>query len=510
MKRGFASIVALGLGLLLAGSTALGYSVYQHLKAQIAEQEAAIEEARLGAFNFVSSGTYTLAGGGISSSATSVAVDNFVKPVSEQHYDMATDFGSIGYITLEPGSATNKEFASFTGFTYSGDRATLTGVIRGLEFNSPYTASSTLRRAHAGGTKVIISNPPQLYNQLAVKQNTEYITGSWGFQGTAPTSTQCATPNELCNKSYVDATANQGAATSTFDNGGLVELANFAEFAAGTASSSPTGPLVPSNRFFNATPASCSSIACGVVAVAGKIAHAFLDLTQSFAWTGAHTHTGDNTFNGGGTATSTFNRGVDIDADADTPLILRGLSYIFPPAISASSTVLTTNASGSLIWGTENPNVVAASGVTTSSSGTATSTVTVTIPAGAMTASALVRVHAVFGDTGSNGLRTIIEAGNGVSTTTLYYAAGNCASCPTQTRIVDLDFGNNGALNSQTYTHISTTTSPLANVVGTPSGMYNGTASIDTATQWYLSFGFSDANGATSATLRHHTVQIMK
>jgi hypothetical protein len=55
----------------------------------------------------------------------------------------------------------------------------------------------------------------------------------------------------------------------------------------------------------------------------GKLHQLWLDLTEAFTWTGEHT------YNSGGTATTTFNRGVDIDADANTPLILNTQEYVF-------------------------------------------------------------------------------------------------------------------------------------------------------------------------------------
>lgn len=165
------------------------------------------EGDRLGAFNFVSSGRYTLAGSGIGLTDTSIELTSFKQPVSEVELTM-TDFGSIGYATINPGSATKKEFVSFTGITQDGstDKATLTGVTRGLGFVSPYTASSTLRQSHSGGTTLIISNPPQLYDQLATKQNDQTITGYWNVP------TPLAGTN-IANKDYVDGVVSGGAVT---------------------------------------------------------------------------------------------------------------------------------------------------------------------------------------------------------------------------------------------------------------------------------------------------------
>ena len=143
-------------------------------------------EVQLGAYNFVGGQKYYLAGSGVGTSDTSITLTSFTQPVSGIELTMS-DFGEIGYATLEPNTS-KKEFISFTGITQDSNstQATLTGVTRGLGFVSPYTASSTLRQTHSGGTVLVISNPPQLYNELATKKNSQTITGVWTFASTAP------------------------------------------------------------------------------------------------------------------------------------------------------------------------------------------------------------------------------------------------------------------------------------------------------------------------------------
>lgn len=120
--------------------------------------------------NAVSTNTYVLAGSGISSSATTITLTSFTAPVSGIPYTMA-NFGdgasAKGYLTIEPGSRTRQETVSFTGITQNSDgTATLTGVSRGLLPFEPYTASSTYAVAHNGGSQVVVSNPPQLYDAI--------------------------------------------------------------------------------------------------------------------------------------------------------------------------------------------------------------------------------------------------------------------------------------------------------------------------------------------------------
>lgn len=73
-------------------------------------------EVRFGAVNFVGTLPTTLSGSGITSSATSIGVVSMTLRQTGQALSMS-DFGTIGYITLEPGVSSRQEFASFTGIT---------------------------------------------------------------------------------------------------------------------------------------------------------------------------------------------------------------------------------------------------------------------------------------------------------------------------------------------------------------------------------------------------------
>ena len=139
----------------------------------------------LGAYQTVAGKTYYL-NSPISSSDSSLTLSAFKTPVSDYPLIM-TNFGTIGYFTLEPGSSVRQEIISFTGVTQNSDgTATISGLTRGLSPVSPYTASTTIQKAHPGGSTVVISNPPQLYEQMATRANDETITGQWTFTGTSP------------------------------------------------------------------------------------------------------------------------------------------------------------------------------------------------------------------------------------------------------------------------------------------------------------------------------------
>ncbi len=125
--------------------------------------------------------TYNLAGSGISSSVTSITLQSLTIPQTGQEI-VDADLSDTFYLTLEPGNRTKQEIVSCTTVTQnSGSTATLSGCSRGLAPISPYTASTTLQFAHAGGATVIFSDPPQLFNLYSAKTNDETIVGKWTY-----------------------------------------------------------------------------------------------------------------------------------------------------------------------------------------------------------------------------------------------------------------------------------------------------------------------------------------
>lgn len=124
---------------------------------------------------------YYLSGSGISPLVVSIPVLNLILPNSGTPLTMAM-FGSIGFGTLEPETDREENF-SFTGITNNGNGTwTLTGVTRGLDFTFPGAQDLTLRKSHAGGTKLRFSNSFQFYETLyANKTRAQTIIGPWVF-----------------------------------------------------------------------------------------------------------------------------------------------------------------------------------------------------------------------------------------------------------------------------------------------------------------------------------------
>lgn len=209
-----------------------------------------------------------------------------------------SDFGDIGYMTLEPGRA-NMELISFTGISGT----TLTGVTRGLKFVGDYTGDSDLRKPHSSGVEVIVSNPPQLYDELTAKSNDEEISGGWTFSGDIPKVDTYVAPTleeELSPKKYVDDVALAGAPDATTTVKGVAELATAAELAAGTATGGTGANLVAASTNFNDT--SSATRLVPVTGTDGKLDQGFLDLSENFTFTGEVDIDTATNFKLGGTA----------------------------------------------------------------------------------------------------------------------------------------------------------------------------------------------------------------
>lgn len=248
--------------------------------------------------NFVQVQNLYLSGSGISATKDTIGLTSFKYPVNGLNVVMS-DFGSVGYAVIEPDSP-REENISFTGITQNANgSATLTGVSRGLGLSYPYTASTTLASAHAGGSLLRISNTAPFYNEFNIKGKDETITGKWTFT-TFPEFTSSLTPTtseQFATKRYVDNVINQGAATSTEDVAGISELATQKEM----ASSTWDGVNVPrtiQSRYATSSPNQTDNPGIYVPTSEdnGYLSWNWLDKSQDITWTGNNTFSGTNTF----------------------------------------------------------------------------------------------------------------------------------------------------------------------------------------------------------------------
>lgn len=127
---------------------------------------------------YCQTGTFYLAGSG------SIVGDNTITLTSfaDIYGNVLTmsNFGVKGFCTAEP-DTTNEEAFTFTNVVANANGTfTLTGVSTVLA-ESPYTETSGLVRAHAGGLKVVVTDNVAFWNTFANKANDETVTGQWTF-----------------------------------------------------------------------------------------------------------------------------------------------------------------------------------------------------------------------------------------------------------------------------------------------------------------------------------------
>ena len=192
-------------------------------------------------FLFAQLSPFTVYGAGASMGYATLTLSS-MKSIDGVNLAM-TDFGTIGFGTIEPGNSAQEEQISFTGITQNANgTATLTGV-KTVMFLAPYTQTANLAKSHIGGSQFIISNTSGFYDRLTGKANDETISGKWTFPGggnvNAPVSgTVYAAPTdslEYASKGYVDGVAIAGAPKATEAVYGITKLS--------VAAASATAPI---------------------------------------------------------------------------------------------------------------------------------------------------------------------------------------------------------------------------------------------------------------------------
>lgn len=198
LQKGFVNIIAALIVGALAVCVGAGIS---HILAPLQNTQA--PQVRVGAINYpTGGGTYRLASS-ISSTQTTITLSSFKEPVSGITYTMSYLNSSLEYGTVDP-QTTNSEFVSFTGITAnSNGTVTLTGVSRGLSRSYPFTASSTFQVTHSGQSVFILSNPPQLYNDIYTYINNLSIAGSVDATAAIKGIVQLATGAQAANHSAI-------------------------------------------------------------------------------------------------------------------------------------------------------------------------------------------------------------------------------------------------------------------------------------------------------------------
>ncbi len=402
---------------------------------------------KFGDYNPSGGGTYRLQAS-VTSSASSITLTSFKEPVSNIPYTMAYLNSSIEYGTLEPQNNTSKEFVSFSGVTQNSDgSAVLTGVVRGLAFSFPFTASSTLQQPHPGQSIFILSNPPQFSNQYANKNNAETVSGLWNFLSAPIDNGSSTSTLQFATRGYANALAIQGAATTSLNTSGIGVLASGAVAAAGTYTLN--FPRLLGSNISTSTYFGDGSNKVIITGSDNLIDKNFLPTTTTgiITWAASTTQTGLNLF----TSTTTHSGGLSIAASPAVPTYFRGVPFVYPAAQGAASTTLQNNGSGTLSWlgyskklGT-NPVTAATCIAASSASTTVWQTV---VPANILGTNNAVRIRTpIGGGTLNSGDNVNFELGFGSASTTIqttWTTAGN-----NKGGFYEIIIAANGATNSQ-------------------------------------------------------------
>lgn len=160
-----------------------------------------------------------------------------------------------------------------------------TNVIRGISVLTGTSSVSALKKAHRRGASVKITDGPILLVLKRIVNGEGLLPNTLKYK----TGTQCSNTTDICSKSYIDNSVNQGAATSTQTNGGIVELATATE----AASSTDLGgnqPLVLQAKNATSSPSGYASSTYVVVSEPdGTLSPFFLSGSKNITWRGGQT-----------------------------------------------------------------------------------------------------------------------------------------------------------------------------------------------------------------------------
>ena len=162
-------------------------------------------------------------------SATAVFETSLASPITSSATSLTLTANSVrgggslsGYncFTIDEGATTAETVCGTVSST------AVSSLTRGISQANGTTTVSALQFAHRRGSNVKITDFPII--QILKAQNNGEDTFA-NVLHYATTTGSCLDGSDICNKSYIDATANAGAATSTETNGGIVELGTLAE-----------------------------------------------------------------------------------------------------------------------------------------------------------------------------------------------------------------------------------------------------------------------------------------
>jgi len=398
----------------IAFSLAVGSLFTPNIPDEIEIQQPQVVEEKpadtLGAYNPSGGGTYRLKTS-IGTTNTTITLSEFEEPVSGIPYTMAYLNTSVAYGTLDPPNSTRSEFISFTGITQNADgSAILTGVTRGMARSYPYTASTTLRQAHAGQSIFILSDSPQHFSEYAIKQNDETITGQWTFTNFPITASTSYASETVVGSVELATEAETIAGTETGGTGNnlavwakhvpaIVEMSTPAgSILAYASTTAPTGWLNADGTAYSTTTYSTLFLAIGYTYGSSSSGANFKvpDMRGSMAiGQGTRTRTMDFA---GATAVATTTDTITVTSNDwlhTGQTVVLSTSGTLPTGLSATTYYVIRSSATAIKLATSVANAVAGTAVDITAVGVGTSTLTQTLTARSLGADGGEETHAL-------------------------------------------------------------------------------------------------------------------
>jgi len=268
----------------------------------------------------------------ITSSATSFTL------TSATYNNGASTIASSTYLFVADEGSSNQEFilADCTGINCSN-------AIRGVDRLTGTTTVASLQYAHRRGASIKITD-------ASILQISRILNGIGKFPNklsyaSVPTLTA---DTDIATKKYADDLSFAGAPDASVTVKGLVEIATQTEIASSSSTGGTTAPLVITSQYATSTYNSATAaLRIPVTQNDGKLDQGWLDLSESFTFTGSNINTGTNLFQ----ASTTFTATTTILADSlNHALVLNGVPYSFQSTRGASSTVPFEDGNGNIKW----------------------------------------------------------------------------------------------------------------------------------------------------------------
>lgn len=269
-----------------------------------------------------------------------VAVARFESSLASKITSNATS------MTLVSGTdSSGRALSGFTCFTIDEGTATVEDVcgtaagtsvsamIRGIDPVTGTSSVTSLEFEHRRGADVKITDSPQLLVISRILNGNETLPNIITYDSGVSSSSIASNLQNVASVAYVNSVATSGAPNASASAKGLVQAATGAQISISTSAGSTGALLFAPSNLYSST--SSATILVPVTQSNGKLAQGFLDLSQSWTFTGSVVHN----------ATTT------IAATSSAPLILNGISL----ALNASQTpfassTLSSNASGTLAF----------------------------------------------------------------------------------------------------------------------------------------------------------------